>query len=436
MNQTFVFLGPTLSHDAAREIYGDAVYLPPVSMGDVYDILKLKPAAIAIIDGYFDQTPSVWHKEILLALSRGVRVFGSSSMGALRAAELHVFGMEGVGAIFRAFRDGVLNDDDEVAVVHADASSDFRVMSDAMVNLRAGLRTACDRGLLSEATRARLEGLAKDRFYAERTWALLLNDGRQAGLPQGELDALRQYVRSESPDAKRDDGVELLRLLASDPSTREPRAPSFSLEHSIFLEMTGTTEASILGLHPNPALPGQRVTRPILGRHVRIEMPDGPSLLREALYFHFLVNELDRSGHLDAPSEREYFEDLVQRFSDEQDREGIAKEIERLERKVLATAVRGIDHALPVVLQRQGRLREKVKLLEERLNVLATIGAKAPQLQNEGMESARMMEWYAERTGQPLASAQELGARVGLDEKTFEDEVLSVYLAEAVAKGS
>ena len=42
-------------------------------------------------------------------------------MGALRAAELHAFGMRGVGRIFEAFRDGELEDDDEVAVVHGPA---------------------------------------------------------------------------------------------------------------------------------------------------------------------------------------------------------------------------------------------------------------------------------------------------------------------------
>jgi hypothetical protein len=39
-------------------------------------------------------------------------------MGALRAAELHTFGMVGVGRVFEGYRDGVYEDDDEVAVVH------------------------------------------------------------------------------------------------------------------------------------------------------------------------------------------------------------------------------------------------------------------------------------------------------------------------------
>lgn len=47
----------------------------------------------------------------------------------LRAAELHSFGMEGVGRILESYRDGILTDDDEVALVHGPAdrlSGNFR----------------------------------------------------------------------------------------------------------------------------------------------------------------------------------------------------------------------------------------------------------------------------------------------------------------------
>ena len=58
---------------------------------------------IAIIDGYFERMAAVWHKEILVALEKGIAVWGAASMGALRAAELAPFGMVGVGAIYQAF---------------------------------------------------------------------------------------------------------------------------------------------------------------------------------------------------------------------------------------------------------------------------------------------------------------------------------------------
>ena len=57
----FVFLGPSLPLADAQAIL-DAVYLPPVSMGDIYRLMARKPTVIAIVDGLFEQTPAVWHK--------------------------------------------------------------------------------------------------------------------------------------------------------------------------------------------------------------------------------------------------------------------------------------------------------------------------------------------------------------------------------------
>ena len=97
----FIFTGPTISPaEASAEL--KAVYLPPASEGDVYRVALHRPQAIGIIDGYFQSVPTVRHKEILWAMSCGIHVFGCASIGALRAAELLPFGMEGVGAVFES----------------------------------------------------------------------------------------------------------------------------------------------------------------------------------------------------------------------------------------------------------------------------------------------------------------------------------------------
>ncbi|MEL7154742.1 MAG: TfuA-like protein, partial [Pseudomonadota bacterium] len=90
--KTVAFLGPSLPPADAAGVT-DAVILPPARRGDVvHAIAKHDPETILIIDGYFEQVPSVWHKEILWALSQGRTVAGAASMGALRAAELDQFG--------------------------------------------------------------------------------------------------------------------------------------------------------------------------------------------------------------------------------------------------------------------------------------------------------------------------------------------------------
>ena len=142
-HEIVVFLGPTLGTEVAETLL-PARYLPPVSCGDILRSLRLRPRVIAIIDGLFESTAAVWHKEILLAMAEGITVFGASSMGALRAAELAPFGMIGVGRIFEAYRDGVCTDDDEVAVLHS-AAGQYCAVSEPMVNIRATLARAVDK---------------------------------------------------------------------------------------------------------------------------------------------------------------------------------------------------------------------------------------------------------------------------------------------------
>ena len=114
-----MFLGPSLARDKARSVL-DADYYPPAGKGDVYRIIASGVKTIVLIDGVFHNAPSVWQRELLDAMDEGIRVVGAASMGALRAAELHLFGMIGRGTIFEWYRDGIIEGDDEVALLHAE----------------------------------------------------------------------------------------------------------------------------------------------------------------------------------------------------------------------------------------------------------------------------------------------------------------------------
>ena len=136
-----VFLGPSLAAREARRI-GRCTVLPPARQGDVWRALALRPRVIALVDGVFESVPSVWHHEILDALDAGVAVFGGASMGALRAAELARHGMVGVGRIFGWYRDGVLADDSEVALLHAGPELGFRSLTLPLVEVRRAAEVA------------------------------------------------------------------------------------------------------------------------------------------------------------------------------------------------------------------------------------------------------------------------------------------------------
>jgi hypothetical protein len=229
-----VFAGPTIPGDEIRAIV-DAVCLPPVAHGDVYRVSLERPRAIGIIDGYFERQPAVWHKEILWALNEGIHVFGSASMGALRAAELAPFGMMGVGTIFEAYRDGLLEDDDEVAVVHGTEDTGYRVASDAMVNIRATVEKARSSGVLDAESAAAMVRSARGLYYAERTYVRVLEVAHTEGVQASTLERFRQWLPAGAVNQKRDDAVAMLRAMrACLDGEVESRPADFVFEDSLW----------------------------------------------------------------------------------------------------------------------------------------------------------------------------------------------------------
>ncbi len=232
----YIFVGPTLALSEARDAL-DAVYLPPAAQGDVYRVAQQRPLVIGIIDGYFATVPAVWHKEILWAMSQGSHVFGSASMGALRAAELAAFGMEGVGAIFEAYRSGDLEDDDEVAVAHGGPDKGYPSLSAALVNMRATLAAAEASRVVSPATRAALDAAAKSLFYPERSWPRVVTLGQTLGLPARELDALREWLPTGEVDQKRADALAMLTAIRERLAAGlEPKRVAYHFEETVFWE--------------------------------------------------------------------------------------------------------------------------------------------------------------------------------------------------------
>ena len=211
---TVVFLGPSLPIAEARSILPGAKFRPPARQADVISSTRIdNPAVIALIDGTFTQTLSVWHKEILYARERGVTVAGASSMGALRAAECEPYGMVGVGSVYELFASGTLTDDDEVAVAHAGEEYRYRPLSEAMVNVRATVDAAMSSGVLSHDDAHVMNGAAKALFFPDRTWPAIFASARKAGLVDATAGPFEAFVAGHRVDAKADDAKLLLGMV-------------------------------------------------------------------------------------------------------------------------------------------------------------------------------------------------------------------------------
>lgn len=59
-----VFLGPSLPEAEAKRL-APCTVLPPARQGDVWRAQRLRPRAIALVDGVLEAQPSVWHHACL-----------------------------------------------------------------------------------------------------------------------------------------------------------------------------------------------------------------------------------------------------------------------------------------------------------------------------------------------------------------------------------
>ena len=206
MQSAVVFLGPSLDRRAALAILG-ADYRPPAARDDITTAVSDGAGVIGLIDGVFFQESSVGHREILAALKSGVRVIGASSMGALRAAELHTLGMEGVGEVYRMYRDGVLISDDEVALAFDPES--FIALSEPLVNIRATIARAEEEGVIDRRTVEILFSAASSLYYPDRTYPRLVREAKGSADPE-TLARFARWVERGAVDLKRMDAIRAL----------------------------------------------------------------------------------------------------------------------------------------------------------------------------------------------------------------------------------
>jgi hypothetical protein len=209
MQKIIVFLGPSLEQSAAEKIL-PALYRPPAKRGDLLSAVHDGATIIGLIDGVFHQESAVAHREILTAIKKGVRVVGASSMGALRAAEMDTLGMVGIGKIYRMYKSGELESDDEVALVF-DPSSGL-ALSEPLINIRFTLKRAQEEGIIDTVEHDALLVVARQVFYPQRTYRTIV---AQAGdiLDARTRDRFLVWVETGQCDQKREDAVAALEYI-------------------------------------------------------------------------------------------------------------------------------------------------------------------------------------------------------------------------------
>ncbi|MBG6143384.1 ribosomal protein S12 methylthiotransferase accessory factor [Labrenzia sp. EL_142] len=226
--ETVVFLGPSLPLEDANTIL-QADYRPPIRRGDLEDL----PAGtiVGIIDGVFEQDLAVSPDEVHRAVDRGVVVYGGSSMGALRAAEVR--GVIGIGQVFAWYRDKVVERDDAVALIFDPIKQ--RALTVPTVCVKYAVERLLRSGTVNAATAHALMCATERLGFKDRSYPRIL---QEAGLGD-RADAEDLIAMLSSLDIKAHDAqavleaIDIKRRASQSENAKRPAAPETDRAPSI-----------------------------------------------------------------------------------------------------------------------------------------------------------------------------------------------------------
>jgi hypothetical protein len=224
MSAAFLFAGPTLARlrRFATADLGGLEVRPPIQRGELEALVRRGAAGSAIIvDGLFHLGQlAVGHLELRCAIEAGWRVWGLSSMGAIRAAEMAPLGMRGFGRVHRRFAEDPHFRDDEVALLH-EPQPPWRELSEPLVHLREAVLDLVARGELEDDRgRAIIEDHAQ-RWFGERTLLRFRDQLAAAGVPAARAAGLIAAF-----DGYRVKALDLLDFLRQRPDLHEDPCPT------------------------------------------------------------------------------------------------------------------------------------------------------------------------------------------------------------------
>lgn len=174
MRSVHVFAGPTAFGVAWPVRVGPLAieWHPPCRRGDLEALASSRRGdVVLLVDGVFHHELPPSHFELKRAMLSGLEVWGTASLGAIRACELRSLGMRGTGAIFEAYCEDPELRDDEVALLHA-LDAPFKPLSEPLIELREAMRAAVVDGHLAQADATAVTEELRSLWYGDRTLEL------------------------------------------------------------------------------------------------------------------------------------------------------------------------------------------------------------------------------------------------------------------------
>lgn len=209
-----VYTRLTLQEAEVQALLPGAIVAPPIERGDIAKDIRERVHVIAIVDGKFHQSLAVTPGEVMDALRTGIKVYGSSSMGALRGAELADYGMLGVGAIFEHIRSALYFRDDFLGQAF---SPDFsKIVALPLVDLLFNVRRLVKSGRLDEKRGRAVVRAYEELHYLDRNSATLARTLAAKHAADDPIHAAARRAVAGMGSQKKRDALALLRRVRAD----------------------------------------------------------------------------------------------------------------------------------------------------------------------------------------------------------------------------
>ena len=295
--------------------------------------------------------------------------------------------------------------------------------------------------LIKQATHDTILREMKRRIYPERTWLLVPDIAEKENLPRAEVEALIEFTKTERPNLKRLDALELLTELGRFTQiTPSPFEPKFEFESTVFWDQLVAGARTAPGRSSGLSVEAVR-------SHVGVAEDDAEQIFQGALLLYLVVKEAHRIGLTIDPEKVTLVAERFRRShglvtaaaTDEWLRKNSLGEVEfsgLMEVLALVEAIAkhhsiGLDAFLPAELQRQGRFESVAAAIVEKRSALADFGLTFPSAEDLGTTTDGLVTWYETRFRKLDVSFEEhIDVRRFNDATRFVREILSEYIRE------
>jgi hypothetical protein len=283
--------------------------------------------------------------------------------------------------------------------------------------MRRTLADAEAAGVLGSATRAALEGLARDCYYPDRSYPRVLQRAAERELPPAELAALRAWLPNGRADQKREDALAMLRLMRERLAAGlPPKRVDYQVEYTDVWDearrRAGALESDEQGaetLFPERLLDELRLEREAYGH-----------AFQGTLARLLAIDETRRQGVVVSP---ELLADIAETFRREHgllqpaglarwqtDNHLTAAQLARLLddearlRWVETLAHSAVVGLLPDYLRASGQYPRLAARARDKQRRLERAGLASPAAEDTGLSEDALLRWYfVERLGYPAA---------------------------------